>query len=111
MGELFNLFNEDQIIGAVLFLAGIALLTWCAKVERVEMAKMRDPKLKWAYIDADGKMKGEVKKMKIRSIIVNIVGVSMGIFGILSIVWNVKDGNSTDNNTPSIIESLQDRGD
>ena len=52
MGQYFN---DDQILGAVLFFAGLALLSWCAKVERVEKAKMRDPKLKWAYIDADGK--------------------------------------------------------
>jgi hypothetical protein len=108
LGEFFN---EDQIFGAILFFGGIALLSWCARVERVEKAKMRDPKLKWAYLDADGKLRGEVKKMKIRSIIVNIVGVSMGIFGILSVVWNVKDSNSTDNNTPGVIESLQERHD
>ena len=40
-----------------------------------------------------------------------MVRVGRGIFGILSVVWNVKDGNSTDDNTPGIIESLQDRGD
>jgi hypothetical protein len=87
LGEFFN---EDQILGAVLFFAGLALLSWCAKVERVEKAKMRDPKLKWAYIDAEGKKRDEVRKMQRRSIIVNIVGGGMALYGFLSFLGNVK---------------------
>ena len=87
MGEFFN---EDQILGAVLFFGGLILLSWCAKVERAEKAKMRDPKLKWAYIDAEGKKRAEVKKMHNRSIIVNIVGGSMALYGLLSFLMNVK---------------------
>lgn len=87
MGEFFN---EDQILGAVLFFAGMALLSWCAKVERVEKAKMRDPKLKWAYIDAEGTKRGEVRKMQRRSIIVNLVGGGMAVYGLLSFLANVK---------------------
>jgi hypothetical protein len=87
LGEFFN---EDQILGAVLFFAGMALLSWCAKVERVEKAKMRDPKLKWAYIDAEGTKRGEVRKMQRRSIIVNLVGGGMAVYGLLSFLANVK---------------------
>jgi hypothetical protein len=87
---LGDFFNEGQILGAVLFFGGLALLSWCAKVERVEKAKMRDPKLKWAYIDAEGKKRGEVKKMHRRSIIVNLVGGGMAVFGLLSFLMNVK---------------------
>ena len=87
MGEFFN---QDQILGAVLFFGGLALLSWCAKVERVEKAKMRDPKLKWAYIDAEGKKRGEVRKMHRRSIIVNLIGGGMAVFGLLSFLTNVK---------------------
>jgi len=87
---LGQFFNEDQILGAVLFFAGLALLSWCAKVERVEKAKMRDPKLKWAYIDAEGKKRGEVRKMQRRSIIVNIVGGGMALYGFVSFLTNVK---------------------
>lgn len=87
MGEFFN---EDQILGAVLFFAGMALLSWCAKVERVEKAKMRDPKLKWAYIDAEGTKRGEVRKMQRRSIIVNLVGGGMAVYGLLSFLANVE---------------------
>ena len=83
-------FNDDQILGAVLFFAGLALLSWCAKVERVEKAKMRDPKLKWAYIDAEGKKRDEVRKMQRRSIIVNIVGGGMALYGFVSFLMNVK---------------------
>lgn len=83
-------FNDDQILGAVLFFAGLALLSWCAKVERVEKAKMRDPKLKWAYIDAEGKKRDEVRKMQRRSIIVNIVGGGMALYGFVSFLTNVK---------------------
>jgi hypothetical protein len=87
LGEFFN---EGQIFGAVLFIAGVALLSWCAKVERVEMAKMRDPKLKWAYIDAEGKKRDEVKKRNRRSIIVTIVGGGMALYGFIDFLANVK---------------------
>ncbi len=87
MGEFFN---EDQILGAVLFFGALALLSWCAKVERVEKTKMRDPKLKWAYIDADGKKRDEVRKLHRRSIIVNLIGGGMAVFGLLSFLINVK---------------------
>ena len=87
MGEFFN---QDQILGAVLFFGGLALLSWCAKVERVEKAKMRDPKLKWAYIDAEGKKRDEVRKMHRRSIVVNLIGGGMAVFGLLSFLTNVK---------------------
>jgi len=59
-------------------------------VERVEKAKMRDPKLKWAYIDAEGKKRDEVRKMQRRSIIVNIVGGGMALYGFVSFLMNVK---------------------
>ena len=87
MGEFFN---EDQIVGAVFFIIGIALLTWLAKVENAQMAKMRDPKLKWAYIDADGKKRDEVKKRNRRSIIVTLIGGSMALYGFLDFLSNVK---------------------
>ena len=87
MGEFFN---EDQILGAFLFIAGIALLSWCARVERVQMTKMRDPKLKWAYIDADGKKRDEVKKRNRRSIIVTLVGGGMALYGFIDFLVNVK---------------------
>jgi prolipoprotein diacylglyceryltransferase len=87
---LGQFFNDDQILGAVLFFVGLALLSWCAKVERVEKAKMRDPKLKWAYIDAEGKKRDEVRKMQRRSIIINIVGGGMALYGFLSFLANVK---------------------
>lgn len=87
MGDFFN---ENQIFGAVLFIAGLALLSWCARVERVELAKMRDPKLKWAYIDADGKKRDEVKKRNRRSIIVTLVGGGMALYGFLDFLSNVK---------------------
>jgi hypothetical protein len=87
---LSEIFNEGQIFGAVLFIVGVALLSWCAKVERVEMAKMRDPKLKWAYIDAEGKKRGEVKKRNRRSIIITLVGGGMAIYGFIDFLANVK---------------------
>ncbi len=87
MGEFFN---EDQIFGAILFFGGIALLSWCARVERVEKTKMRDPKLKWAYLDADGKKRDEVRKMQRRSMIINLVGGAMALFGLLKFLGNVE---------------------
>jgi hypothetical protein len=87
LGEFFN---QDQILGAVLFFGGLALLSWCTKVERLEKAKMRDPKLKWAYIDAEGKKKDELKKMQRRSIIVNLVGGGAALYGLLSFLINFK---------------------
>jgi hypothetical protein len=87
LGEFFN---ESQIPGAILFIVGIALLTWLSKVERKQMAKMRDPKLKWAYIDADGKKRDEVRKRNRRSIIVTLIGGSMALYGFIDFLSNVK---------------------
>ena len=87
MGEFFN---ESQVFGAVLFILGIGMLSWCARVERAELAKMRDPKLKWAYIDADGKKRDEVKKRNRRSIIVTLVGGSMALYGFIDFLRNVQ---------------------
>lgn len=87
MGEFFN---EGQILGAVLFIVGIALLSWCARVERKQMAKMRDPKLKWAYIDADGMKRDEVRLRTRRSLIITVVGGGMALFGFIDFLLNVK---------------------
>ena len=87
MGEFFN---ESQVFGAVLFILGIGMLSWCARVERAELAKMRDPKLKWAYIDADGKKRDEVRKRNRRSIIVTLVGGGMALYGFIDFLRNVQ---------------------
>ncbi len=91
MAELLGgIFNEDQILGAVLFFIGIGILSWCAKVEKKQFAKMRDPKMKWAYIDAEGKMRGEVKKRNVRSIVLTLLGGGMALYGFVSFLVNVK---------------------
>lgn len=87
MGDFFN---EGQILGAVLFIVGIALLSWCARVERKQLAKMRDPKLKWAYIDADGMKRDEVRLRTRRSLIITVVGGGMALFGFIDFLLNVK---------------------
>ena len=87
MGEFFN---ESQIPGAVLFFIGIILLTWLSKVEGKQMAKMRDPKLKWAYIDADGMKRDEVRLRTRRSLIITVVGGGMALFGFIDFLLNVK---------------------
>lgn len=87
MGDFFN---EDQILGAVLFVVGIALLTWLSNTERKQMAKMRDPKLKWAYIDADGMKRDEVRLRTRRSLIITVVGGGMALFGFIDFLLNVK---------------------
>ncbi len=90
MGEyLGKFFSEDQILGAVLFVVGMALLSWCTSVERKEMAKMRDPMQKWSYIDAKGKKKAEVKKRNARSIIFTLIGGGMAAYGFVSFLINV----------------------
>ena len=86
MGEYFS---EDQILGAVLFVVGIALLSWCSKVEHKQLAKMRDPRLKWAYIDAEGKKRDEVRKRSARSLIVTLIGGGMAVYGFISFLANV----------------------
>jgi hypothetical protein len=59
-------------------------------VERAELAKMRDPKLKWDYIDANGKKRDEVKKRNRRSIIITLVGGSMALYGFIDFLRNVQ---------------------
>ena len=82
--------NDDQILGAVLFFVGMALLSWLSKTEKKQEAVMRDPKLKWAYIDAKGKKRNEVKKRNSRSIIVTLIGGGMALYGFMSFLTNVK---------------------
>ncbi|NIQ00166.1 MAG: hypothetical protein GWM98_06845 [Nitrospinaceae bacterium] len=85
-----GIFNSDQILGAVMFFAGIGLLTWCSNVERKQMIKMRDPKLKWSYIDSEGKKRDEVKKRNLRSTAITIIGGGMALYGFISFLANVK---------------------
>jgi hypothetical protein len=87
LGEFFN---EDQILGTVLFVIGIFLLTWLSKTEKKQEAIMRDPKLKWAYIDAKGKKRAEVKKRNSRSILFTLIGGGMALYGFFSFLVNVK---------------------
>lgn len=90
MGEyLSGIFSEEQIPGAIFFIVGMALLSWCSKVERKEMLKMRDPKQKWSYIDAKGKKKQEIKKRNARGIIFTLIGGGMALYGFLSFLINV----------------------
>ena len=91
MGEfLAKYFNEGQILGAALFIIGLALLTWCAWVERKQMVRMRDPKLKWAYIDAEGMKRAEVRLRNRRSIIGTVIGGGMALYGFIDFLGNVK---------------------
>ncbi len=91
MAELLSkFFNVDQIFGAVLFFLGIGILSWCTKVEKKQLVKMRDPKLKWAYIDADGKKRDEVKKRNTRSIILTLLGGGLALYGFMDFLGNVK---------------------
>ncbi len=84
------MFNEDQIVGAVLFFLGIGILSWCTKVEKKQYVQMRDPKMKWAYIDAEGKKRGEVKKRNTRSIVLTLLGGGLALYGFLDFLGNVK---------------------
>lgn len=86
MGEYFN---ENQIIGAVLFVVGFIILTWCSKVEHKQMVKMRDPRVKWSYIDSEGKKRDEVKKRNLRSTLLTIIGGGMAVYGFISILVNI----------------------
>ena len=72
-----------------MFFVGIALLSWCSKTEQKQMAKMRDPRVKWSYIDAEGKKRDEVKKRTSRSLIITIIGGGMALYGFLSFLGNV----------------------
>ena len=87
LGEFFN---QDQIMGAVLFFLGIGILSWCTKVEKKQFAKMRDPKMKWAYLDAEGKKRDEVKKRNVRSIVFTVLGGGLALYGFMDFLGNVK---------------------
>ncbi len=90
MREFFEkYFSEEQILPAILFVVGMSLLTWLTNKERKELIKMRDPRLKWSYIDAKGKKQGEVKKMKMRSIVVTLVGGGLALYGFVSFLYYV----------------------
>jgi len=75
------MFTVGQIIDAIIFFCGVGVLTWCAKVERKQMEKMRDPREKWAYIDGDKDKEKELKFRSLRSIALTVLGVALALYG------------------------------
>ena len=77
-----NLTTPEQILNAAIFFAGTFLLTWCAKIERIENAERSDKKEKWAFID--GRKDADLKKRSFRGLIMTIVGGGMALYGFIS---------------------------
>lgn len=79
---------KEQILGIILFVAGIILLTWCSRIERKDEISRRDPAEKWSFID--GERDAEVSKRNIRGLLMTLVGAGMAIFGFISFILNIK---------------------
>ncbi len=85
MGEFIV---EEQIMGIIFIFLGAGVLTWCARLDRSDFLKRRDPKEKWSYID--GEKEQEVTKQKVRGLILMVIGASMSLFGLVSFLMNMK---------------------
>lgn len=85
MGQYFV---KEQILGLVFLVIGIGVLTWCSRMDRKDFLKRRDPKEKWSYID--GEKDGEITKNKARGMIMVLIGASMSLFGLVSLLWNMQ---------------------
>ncbi len=78
-----------MLTGLVIFAIGIGLLTWCAKVERKELEKMRDPKAKWAFIDGDSESMRILKIRAIRGLTLTVVGIICSLYGFVKFISNI----------------------
>ena len=79
---------KEQILGIVSLVIGIGVLTWCARMDRKDFLKRRDPKEKWSYID--GEKEGELTKNKIRGMIMMLIGAGLSLFGLIWFLWNMQ---------------------
>ncbi len=78
-----------MLTGLIVFSIGVGLLTWCAKVERKELEKMRDPQAKWAFIDGDSQSMRILKVRAIRGIALTAVGLICSIYGFIKFISNI----------------------
>ena len=69
-------------MGLIFLILGVAILAWCARMDRGDFQKRRDPKEKWSYID--GEKDDEITKQKVRGTIMMLVGVGLSVFGLIS---------------------------
>ena len=74
------MFTGGQIADIVIFMSGIGILTWLSKVERKQLAKMRDPREKWAYIDGGADQEKELRQRSRRSTVLTGLGIALALF-------------------------------
>ena len=83
-----NFIVAEQIVGVVCMVLGVCVLIWCARMDRRDFAKRRDPKEKWSFID--GEKDEEVTKQKVRGFILMLVGAGLSMFGLAWFLWNIQ---------------------
>lgn len=81
-----DLFNKNQIFGAVLFFAGVMILTFCNKYERSVDEKLRDPKLRWSVID--GNKNAMLKEKSFRGTVMTVIGLGSAVYGFVLFLMN-----------------------
>lgn len=79
--------SETEIIAIVEFVAGAALLSWCSTKEKRELAAMRDPKVKWSYIDGD--RSDDRKRRSLRGTILTVIGGGVALHGLFTFLSEV----------------------
>jgi len=85
-----GIFTIEQIYGLVAFFVGIFILNWCSRLERRDFEKMRDPKLKWKYIDPGEAESQEMRKKSLRGWVMTLAGVGCAVYGFFTILANIK---------------------
>ena len=81
-----DLINQNQIFGAVLFFAGVILLTFCNKYERHMDEKLRDPKLRWSVIDGNKNIL--LKQKSFRGALMTVIGFGSAASGFILFMMN-----------------------
>lgn len=85
-----DFFNEAQIRGLVVFLVGMGILGWCARMERREYKEIRDdPKAKWEVIDGVEARVRQAKRRSARGFFMTLVGLGAALYGIVVFFMNI----------------------
>ena len=76
-------------MGIIFLILGIGVLVWCARMDRSDFMKRRDPKNKWSYIDSDKETDQDVLKQKARGMVLMVIGAGLSLFGLVSFLINI----------------------
>ncbi|PIQ97397.1 MAG: hypothetical protein COV67_04395 [Nitrospinae bacterium CG11_big_fil_rev_8_21_14_0_20_56_8] len=72
--------NDNQLWGAIMFVAGVMLLNVCNQKERKEQAKWKDPKFKWQRLQDN---EAAPKSATLPNALMTVTGAMLSFGGIV----------------------------